>query len=156
MNEAVIYFEHEQSTGVQDVGGVLMENKSLMYITEIQAGDNSAWRYTGKRFKFINGEMQEIDERLVDAGMMAVEDAIRGSIKSSFHIHAGVSNFESYERWLTMKRREALTGMATFQMEKREDDEMFEWYVAHNGVFAAALDNFLAAKRGEEGDNYGL
>jgi hypothetical protein len=56
-----------------------------------------------------------------------------------------VSDLESYGQWLDMKCREFLTMKAKRDLEKREDDDLYEWVIAHAAAFQEARINFNAA-----------
>ncbi len=95
-------------------------------------------------------EKPSLDEQMRAAGMMTIDEMVAklGSTNPLL-LHAGVVDLESFETWLEMKCREYATMQAERQLEKRDDDEMFEWILAHAGTFTSVLAHYLRAKAGE-------
>jgi len=88
-----------------------------------------------------------LSERMKAAGMLTAEQIMGGSPLDAFIRHAGVNSLETFRDWLTMKRSEYVRLHARLSLEKREDDELFEWVIAHAAVFGEALVNFTAANK---------
>ena len=86
-----------------------------------------------------------LDARLKAAGMMTIAEMLESPPLTAFHVHAGVTDLTSFERWLEMKWQSYTTQQAALQLDNREDDELFEWVVAHSAVFSSVLINFRAA-----------
>ena len=87
----------------------------------------------------------DLASRMKAAGMMSVEDMLERSPLGKFSAHAGVKDLASFEEWLQMQRKEFLTLQATMTLDNNEDDELFEWVVAHNAVLGAVIANFRQA-----------
>jgi hypothetical protein len=88
-----------------------------------------------------------LSDRMKAAGMLTVEKIMAGSALDAFIRHAGVNSFDTYNEWLGMKRAEYVRLHARLVLEKREDDELFDWALAHAAVFGEALVNFTTAYR---------
>ena len=88
---------------------------------------------------------KDLDARMKAAGMMTVAEMIENPPLSKFHVHAGVSDLASFEEWLETKVADYTRQQAEIQLDNREDDELFEWVVAHSAVFLSVLINFRAA-----------
>jgi hypothetical protein len=84
-------------------------------------------------------------ERMKAAGMITVDELMSGSPLDAFMVHNGVNSLETFYQWLEMKRLEFVSMQARFTLDKREDDEMFEWVLAHAAVFGEVLINFKVA-----------
>jgi len=90
-------------------------------------------------------ESGTLAERMKAAGMMTVDEMLSGAPMDAFHRHAGVNSLETFAQWIEMRRREFLVMRAKRSLDKREDDELYEWVLAHSGVFSEVHINFKAA-----------
>jgi hypothetical protein len=86
-----------------------------------------------------------LDARMKAAGMMTIAEMLESSPLSAFHVHTGVTDLASFEKWLEMKWQSYMTQQAELQLDNREDDDLFEWVVAHAAVFSTVLISFRAA-----------
>lgn len=86
-----------------------------------------------------------LDERLEAAGMLTVAQILAGAPLDAFIRHAGVHDLASFGQWLEMRRAESVRLQARFALEKRDDDELYEWVVAHAAAFSEVAINFRAA-----------
>ncbi|HBP1602159.1 TPA: hypothetical protein L5U90_003262 [Pseudomonas aeruginosa] len=92
-----------------------------------------------------------LDERLEAAGMLTVTQILAGAPLDAFIRHAGVHDLTSFGQWLEMRRAESVRLQARFALEKRDDDELYEWVIAHAAAFSEVTINFRAAcKQGEQ------
>lgn len=89
--------------------------------------------------------MANLAERMKAAGMMSIEQMLERSPLGGFQAHAGVTDLESFEEWIQMRRNEFLTMQARMVLDKQEDDEMFEWVLAHCAVLGEVIANFRQA-----------
>lgn len=87
----------------------------------------------------------DIDERMKAAGMMPVSEMLERSPLGVFSAHTGVTDLDSFERWLQMRREEFLRMQARMTLDGEEKDELFEWVVAHNAVLGEVTANFRKA-----------
>lgn len=95
-------------------------------------------------------EAGTLAERMKAAGMMTVDELIAGAPLDAFTRHAGVNSLEAFGQWLEMRRREYVTMQAKRTLDKREDDDLYEWVLAHAGVFGEVHINFKAAMAGQD------
>ncbi|HCF2990413.1 hypothetical protein ACRCPT_06985 [Pseudomonas aeruginosa] len=86
-----------------------------------------------------------LDERLEAAGMLTVAQILAGAPLDAFIRHAGVRDLASFGQWLEMRRAESVRLQARFALEKRDDDELYEWVIAHAAAFSEVAINFRAA-----------
>ena len=86
-----------------------------------------------------------LDERLEAAGMLTVAQILAGAPLDAFIRHAGVHDLASFGQWLEMRRAESVRLQARFALEKRDDDELYEWVIAHAAAFSEVAINFRAA-----------
>ncbi len=89
--------------------------------------------------------MSTLDEKLKAAGMLTVEELMKGSPLDGFMTHAGVKDLDTFEQWLKMRQKETLSLKARLTVEGKEDDELFEWALSHAAVFNEVMINFKAA-----------
>jgi hypothetical protein len=95
-------------------------------------------------------EAGTLAERMKAAGMMTVDELLAGAPLDAFTRHAGVNDLETFAQWLEMRRREYVTMQAKRTLDKHEDDDLYEWVLAHAGVFGEVHVNFKAAMAAHE------
>lgn len=95
-------------------------------------------------------EAGTLAERMKAAGMMTVDEMLAGAPLDAFTRHAGVNSLEAFAQWIEMRRREYVTMQAKRTLDKREDDDLYEWVLAHAGVLGEVHVNFKAAMNGSE------
>ncbi|MNF33082.1 hypothetical protein D3C85_448540 [compost metagenome] len=95
-------------------------------------------------------EAGTLAERMKAAGMMTVDEILAGAPLDAFTRHAGVNSLEAFGQWLEMRRREYVSMQARRTLDKREDDELYEWVLAHAGAFGEVHVNFRAAMSARE------
>lgn len=95
-------------------------------------------------------EAGTLAERMKAAGMMTVDELLAGAPLDAFTRHAGVNSLETFAQWLEMRRREYVTMQAKRTLDKLEDDDLYEWVLAHAGVFSEVHVNFKAAMAANE------
>jgi hypothetical protein len=88
----------------------------------------------------------DLDSRMRAAGMLTVADLLKGAPLDAFVKHAGVSDMGTFAQWLEMRRKECLEMQARFELDKRHNDELYEWVFAHAAVFSEVHVNFKAAR----------
>lgn len=86
-----------------------------------------------------------LDARMKAAGMMSVSEMLERSPLGRFSAHTGVTDLESFERWVQQRRAEFLQMQAQMTLDGEEKDELFEWVVAHNAVLGEVAANFRQA-----------
>jgi hypothetical protein len=91
-------------------------------------------------------------ERMKAAGMFTVAQMMTAAPMDIFTKHAGVNDLGSFLQWVEMKRAEYIRMQARYDLgDKPKDDDMYEWVIAHNSVFAAVHVNLKAAMAGSTG-----
>lgn len=93
--------------------------------------------------KFPIPEPLDLAARMKAAGMMSIESMLATS--PMFSAHAGVTDLNKFEEWLQMKREEYLKQQALMMLDKKEEDEMFEWVLSHSSVLGEVVANFRQA-----------
>lgn len=88
---------------------------------------------------------QSLDERMAAAGMLTVTQLLSGVPLDAFIRHAKVIDLTTFAEWVEMRRKEFLAMQARFTLAGREDDELYEWVVAHAAVFGEVHVNLKAA-----------
>lgn len=88
----------------------------------------------------------DLDARMKAAGMTPLSEMLENIPLGRFLTHTGVTDLASFEAWLQMRREELLRMQATLTLDKRDEDELFEWVTAHVAVFTEVLCNFQAAR----------
>lgn len=86
-----------------------------------------------------------LDERLKAAGMLSIEDSLNSKNMDAIWSHAGVTDLETFEEWLILRRTECMSAQAEMTLDNLEDNEMFEWHLSHSAAFGEALANFRKA-----------
>jgi len=89
---------------------------------------------------------KSIDEQMKDAGMMSVDQMMDGLTKNPFMLQAEVVDRDSFESWLESKCREYSKMQANLQLSGDDEDEMFEWTLAHAAVYKSVLSNLRKVK----------
>lgn len=92
----------------------------------------------------------ELEKRMKEAGMRSIKDMLETN--GPYDAHTGVVDFETFESWLSMKLREYITTMSLMKLDGEEDDDLFEWVVAHMATFHEVMANFRQAKKAHFND----
>lgn len=87
----------------------------------------------------------DLDNRMREAGMMPLSEMLANIPFERWITHAAVNDMQSFEAWLCMRREEMLRMQVKMELDKRQDDELYEWVIAHCAVFTEVLCNFRAA-----------
>ena len=138
----------KKSTGSEWVGKIVgtysTEQTPEGYAVESEAHRGSVQIYPAKALEA--WEEESLQDRMRAAGMLTVDEMLRGAPLDRFIRHAGVSDLETYGQWLDMKCREFLSMQASRDLDKREDDDLYEWVLAHAAAFQEARINFNATR----------
>ncbi|GBG14595.1 O-succinylhomoserine sulfhydrylase [Novimethylophilus kurashikiensis] len=86
-----------------------------------------------------------LDARMKAAGMTPLSEMLKHIPVGGFLANAGVTDLESFEAWLKMRREEMLRMQATMELESKQGDELYEWVLSHAAVFTEVLCNFQKA-----------
>lgn len=87
----------------------------------------------------------DLDTRMKAAGMFSAAQMLAGTPIDAFRKHAQVKDLDTFGQWLDLKCLEYVKMQARFELEKRRDDELYDWAVAHCAVFLETRVNFKAA-----------
>ena len=89
----------------------------------------------------------DLDARLKAAGMLTIEETLRPL--NRFQVHAGMRDYDTFASLLVSKARQYARMHAEFTLDDAEDDDLYEWVIAHSNAYHDALVNFHAASIGE-------
>lgn len=87
----------------------------------------------------------DLDQRMAAAGMVPVSQMMEQNALDVFSCHAGVTDLGRFEEWLQVRRKEFIQMQAQMTIEGLEENELFEWVVAHSAVLGEVLANFRQA-----------
>lgn len=87
-----------------------------------------------------------LDEQMKEAGMISIDDMLKPQPMDVFTVHAGVRDLDTFEQWLTVRYTEMLRMKARMELDKNQDDEMYEWVLSHTAVLGEVMVNFRATK----------
>lgn len=123
------------------------KNDAIAYKAAIERQDEIRAERDQLKAKLLHQEVEAgtLAERMKAAGMMTVDELLAGAPLDAFTRHAGVNSLEAFGQWLEMRRREYVTMQAKRTLDKREEDDLYEWVLAHAGVFGEVHVNFKAA-----------
>lgn len=108
---------------------------------EVQAWLEANWKMWAKN----EPADATLDSRMRAAGMTPLSEMLANIPMERWLTHTGVNDLMSFEAWLFMRREEMLRLQTKMQLDKQEDDELYEWVIAHAAVFTEVLCNFRAA-----------
>ena len=92
-------------------------------------------------------DQRTLDVRMKEAGMITLTEIWSGLPIDDFIKTNKVTTLEYFGRWLESRYKEASTMFAKRTVNKQEDDELYEWVLAHNAVFKEVLLNFNQVKQ---------
>lgn len=86
-----------------------------------------------------------LDEQMKAAGMATIDEMVASLTDNPLLLQAEVVDLATFEEWLEAQYRHFLGMQARRQLEKQEDDEMFEWTLAHSALFGSVLAHYRKA-----------
>ncbi|WP_222046733.1 hypothetical protein [Rhizobium laguerreae] len=87
-----------------------------------------------------------LDERMKAAGMFTVDEMMGVTPLTRWKVQAGMTDLDAFGEWLDRKASEYLRMKAAYDLgDKDEKDDLYEWVLAHAGVFSSIRENFRAA-----------
>lgn len=89
-------------------------------------------------------EPDDLAARMKAAGMRSLEDML--GPYNQFQVHSGMTDMAFFETWLESKTREYQAMQVRHTLNKTENDDMYEWVLAHASTFHEVLVNYRAAK----------
>jgi len=89
--------------------------------------------------------MSDLDKKMAEAGMMPVSIMLEKIPLGNFMANTAVTDLESFEEWIQMRREEFLRMQAKMELSGQKDYDLYEWVIAHNAVLSEVLANFKQA-----------
>jgi len=86
-----------------------------------------------------------LDEQLKASGMLTVKELMEGQPIDGFMINTGIKDLETFSDWLEMRTQEMLKIKARMILKNREDEDIYEWVLAHCAILNEVRLNFNAA-----------
>jgi hypothetical protein len=93
-----------------------------------------------------DSEIIELDKKMIAVGMIPLSQMLKSSPLGKYAVHKGVDNLALFEQWLDMRFKEMMKMKARMLLAKKEDDELFEWVLAHAAVLGEIRTQFNACK----------
>lgn len=87
----------------------------------------------------------DINTRLKEAGMMTIPEMKQSLIDHPFLANADVTDLRSFRNWLHMRHKEMAEMQAKMILDKKEDDDLYEWVLSHCAVLSEVIANFEKA-----------
>jgi len=88
-----------------------------------------------------------LDDELKANGMLTVDELISGQPIDGFVANAGVVNLSTFVEWLDMRTKEMLTIKARMLLDKNDENDLFEWVLAHSAAFNEVRVNLKKAMK---------
>jgi len=89
-------------------------------------------------------EREKIDKKLKEAGMITLTDILNNNPFDEFHKNAGVHSLSTFSDWLDIRYEEMLKLKSKMILEKKDEDELYEWVLSHAAVLGEVRANFKA------------
>lgn len=86
-----------------------------------------------------------LDVRMKAAGMQTIDEMLSSLTDEPLLLQAEVVDIQSFEGWLEMKCREFNSMQARMHLDKRLEDELYEWVLAHAALFKSVLAHYRKA-----------
>jgi hypothetical protein len=93
-----------------------------------------------------DSEIAELDKQLKAAGMITLSECLKSNPIGKYAVHKDVDNLERFEQWLDMRFTEMMKMKSRMLLAKKEDDELFEWVLAHAAVLGEIRTQFQVCK----------
>lgn len=117
---------------------VLKPDYLLNLLNELSSAKKTVERLTDTR---------PLDVRMKEAGMITLSEIWSGMPIDNFIQTKEVTSLASFDAWLQSRYKEMSSMFARRSVNKQEDDELYEWVLAHNSVFKEVLINFAHVKK---------
>lgn len=89
------------------------------------------------------GATPGLDERMKAAGMYTIAEMMGVTPLTKWTSNPAINTIDAFSEWLDRKTSEYLRMKAGYDLgDKTEDDELYEWVLAHSGVFSTIRDQF--------------
>ncbi|ACM39147.1 MULTISPECIES: hypothetical protein [Rhizobium/Agrobacterium group] len=84
-----------------------------------------------------------LDDRMKAAGMLTIAEMMGATPLTRFMSNPAINTIQYFSEWLDRKVSSYLLMKAPYDLgDKSEDDELYEWVLAHAGVFSAIREQF--------------
>lgn len=93
-------------------------------------------------------EVAELDIKMKDLGMIPLSKMLNTNPMGIYGTHKNVNNLVQFEQWLNMRFEEMMKLKVSMILNKKEDDEMYEWVLSHAAVLGEIKSQFNACKNG--------
>ncbi|MDW5419169.1 hypothetical protein R6242_21580 [Iodobacter sp. CM08] len=90
-------------------------------------------------------DTSDLDAQMLAAGMVPLSKMLSGMPMDAFRVHASVTNLVTFSKWLDMRHEEMLKLRINLELKGQQDNEMYEWALAHAAAFGEVAANFRAA-----------
>ncbi|QHJ81417.1 MAG: hypothetical protein [Bacteriophage sp.] len=114
--------------------------------------------YEARILSALSAQVQDVaglDERMKAAGMYTIAEMMGITPLTKWTSNPAINTIEHFSEWLDRKTAEYLRMKAAYELgDKSQDDELYEWVLAHSGVFSTIRDQFrvvIAAPAKQEG-----
>lgn len=92
-------------------------------------------------------EVTELDARMKAAGMYTIAEMMGVTPLAKWKSNPAINTIEAFSAWLDRKVTEYLRMKSGYDLgDKGEDDELYEWVLAHVAVFSAVRDQFQVVR----------
>jgi hypothetical protein len=94
-------------------------------------------------------EYKELNEKLVAKGLLPVQTLIdnpEGGL-GKYATLPGINNLDDFRWFLETKHKEYCLLRALMEVDGAEDNELYEWALAHNAAFSTVLSHFNKVMR---------
>ncbi|WP_421416485.1 hypothetical protein [Agrobacterium tumefaciens] len=86
-------------------------------------------------------DVAALDERMKAAGMYTIAEMMGITPLTKWTSNPAINTIEHFSEWLDRKTAEYLRMKAAYELgDKSQDDELYEWVLAHAGVFSTIRD----------------
>ena len=75
-------------------------------------------------------------------GCYHISQILEGTSMAKWGLHCGVDDLDTFLELLELKHEEYLRGQIRRELDKKEDDDMYEWYLAHSSVYGTFKEQF--------------
>lgn len=89
--------------------------------------------------------MDDLEIRMINAGMMPLSEMMAGTPLDQLKANSGVVDLSTFSTWLSMRHEEMLRLRIRLELDEKQDDELYEWAIAHTAVLGEVMANFRAA-----------
>ena len=89
--------------------------------------------------------MDDLAEKMKEAGMLPIEEILAGNLMGKFSTHVGVTDLPSLLWWVESKNEEYLRMRLRYEVGDKPKDDMYEWVFAHSAAFSTIVDHMRKA-----------